>query len=83
MKSFLLSLYFLSIFCLSAVSQEKSKVNPKHHKVTGTEFPDNSITPDRKYRIEQEWTSDASYIIIRDIKGGAKSRLSKEGGVRP
>ncbi len=80
MKSYLLSLFFLSILHLSAVGQEKAKATPQHHKVDGTELPDNTITPDRKYRIEQEWSGGASYIIIKDIKSGAKSLLSKEGG---
>jgi Tol biopolymer transport system component len=65
---------------LSVTSQQNVKVNPQHHKVDGTEFPDNDITPDRKYRIEQEWSGYTSYIIIKDIKTGAKSRLSKEDG---
>jgi len=80
MKPYFSSLFYFSLFYLSAVSQENAKVNPRHYKVDGTEFPDNAVTPDRKYRIEQEWSGDSSYIVIRNIKSGAKSRLSKEGG---
>ena len=80
MKLYLPFIFFLSMLHLSVDSQHKAKVNPQHHKVNGTEFPDNAITPDRKYRIEQEWSGDTLYIIIKHIRTGVKTRLSKEGG---
>jgi Tol biopolymer transport system component len=47
--------------------------------VDAAEFPDKTVIPDKQHRIEREWNGDTSYIIIKKITNGNKTRLSKEG----
>jgi Tol biopolymer transport system component len=79
-KLHLVFIFCLSVSHLSVASQQSARVNSQHHKIDATEFPDNAVTPDRRHKIEQEWEGDSSYITIRDISTGAKTRLSEEGG---
>lgn len=80
MNLYLPFIFLLVLLQLYAAGQKNTKINSQPHKVEPADFPDNNLTPDKKYRIEQEWIGDTSYIIIRNVSTGDKSRLSKEGG---
>ena len=62
----------------SVIGQQPANVAVKHYQVNAAEAPNNSITPDGKYRIYDEWSKEGTcYLISQDIKSGVTRRLTK------